>query len=90
MSVKVFWAPSILLFWSYESGWSDRDVWPVYGLDGLLTPSTLSLNELSILVLLWMIGIVTFGSIIYYADNNEEVSEEDGQQVVSTEYKYTA
>ncbi|XP_063693935.1 potassium voltage-gated channel subfamily A member 2-like isoform X7 [Bolinopsis microptera] len=38
-----------------------------------------SLNELSILVLLWMIGIVTFGSIIYYADNNEEVSEEDGE-----------
>ena len=30
-----------------------------------------------------MIGIVTFGSIIYYADNNEEVSEEDGE-VVST------
>ncbi|KAL5261767.1 hypothetical protein ACHWQZ_G007462 [Mnemiopsis leidyi] len=34
-----------------------------------------SLNELSILVLLWMIGIVTFGSIIYYADNNEEKSQ---------------
>ena len=31
-----------------------------------------------------MIGIVTFGSIIYYADNNEEVSEADGEVVSPT------
>lgn len=41
------------------------------------------MNELSILVLLWMIGIVTFGSIIYYADSSDnEVS--DDEKVVST------
>lgn len=33
-----------------------------------------SMNELSILVLLWMIGIVTFGSIIYYADSSDNES----------------
>ena len=77
-------------YYSGPTSLAGQIVWLVYGLHGLLTPATLSLNELSILVLLWMIGIVTFGSIIYYADNNEEVSEEDGQQVVSTEYKYTA
>ena len=31
-----------------------------------------------------MIGIVTFGSIIYYADNNEEVSEDEGEVVSPT------
>ena len=34
-----------------------------------------SLNELSILVLLWLIGIVTFGSIIYYADSHGDGSD---------------
>ena len=43
----------------------------------------LSMNELSILVLLWMIGIVTFGSIIYYADSSDNEVGPDGEQVVS-------
>ena len=32
-------------------------------------------NELSILVLLWLLGIVTFGSIIYYAESGDSESE---------------